>query len=442
MLEIVTTTAAEPFVRRDAAALDAVIQHLRTEQIVLSMQFFSPQGEVVAGNFDGDAIENDLLGKTLILIDSPMLHWSPDRLTGCQAIIFDRKPVGEVAIALSTAQLQQNLAVLRRQGIEVALLSTAIASLLAFFLSRTITKPLKTLVEAANRLAAGGLNQRIEIRTHDELAALGAAMEHMRAELQESYSNLELEVSDRTRALERRTRELSELNANKDKFFTILSHDLQTPISGLLDLIAFIPENLEHLNQAELRETLDTMRTALENFHELLKNLFTWSGIQRGTLTHHPQILDIHEIVRRNLSLLMPIAEKKHVRLKNLIPIGTRAYADPDMVYAIVRSLLSNALKFTAAGDNVRVSVEVQENHMLQVSVADTGVGIRQEDLAKLFRPDVTHQTCGTAGEEGTGVGLLLCKELVEQNGGTIWVESAIGKGTTFRFTLPFPPEL
>ena len=211
--------------------------------------------------------------------------------------------------------LHEKIDTLRKQGIEAALLATALSVLVALFVSRTITKPLKLLVEAANRLAFGGLNQRIEIRSHDELAALGAAMEHMRAELQELYSNLELEVSERTRALETRTQQLSELNAAKDTFFTILSHDLQTPISGLLELIDFIPENFENLDQAELKETLDTMRTSLENFYELLKNLFTWSGIQRGTIKHRSQILDIHDIVQRNVSLLMPFAEEKQVRL-------------------------------------------------------------------------------------------------------------------------------
>ena len=444
ILDALAIAAAEPLTDRNLASLEDFARRLHAEQVVMSIRFYDPDGLNLTGVSVSDTDESSSVepfGIRLVKSEFPIFEWQPDRVIGGQRIVWDGRISGAVSIVLSTASLQEKINDLRRQGLEAALLATAVSVLLALVMSRTITKPLASLVDAANRLAAGGLSQRIEIHTHDELSVLGAAMEHMRAELQELYSNLELEVSERTRALERRTHELSELNATKDKFFTILSHDLQTPISGLLELIAFIPENFENLNREELKETLDTMRTSLENFYELLKNLFTWSGIQRGTIEHRPQILDIHDIVRRNISLLMPFAEEKHVRLKSLIPTNTKAHADPDMVYAIIRSLLSNALKFTAPGGIVRVSVAVQEYNMLQISVSDTGVGIREEDQSKLFRTDVMHQTPGTAGEEGTGVGLLLCKELVEQNGGTIEVESEIGKGTTFRFTLPFPPE-
>ena len=445
ILETLTVTAAEPLVAGDSELLQSVVERLQQAQIVVSVRFYDSDGRVVAGTVPADtaASSSDVpLEHRVLAGDNAIFEWRPDRLIGGQRITTGQHVAGAVRVALSTAPLQEKIVTLRRQGIEAALMATALSVLVSMLVSRTITKPLELLVDAANRLAAGGLSSRIEIKSRDELAALGAAMEYMRAELQELYSNLELEVSDRTRALERRTHELSELNASKDKFFTILSHDLQTPISGLLELISFIPENLEHLNQDELKETLDTMRTSLENFYELLKNLFTWSGIQRGTIAHRPQGVDIQDIVNRNISLLMPLAEEKHVRLRSLIPAGTMAYADRDMVYAIIRSLLSNALKFTFPGDNVRVSADVRDHDTVHISIADTGVGIEQDDLSKLFRSDVTHQTPGTAGEEGTGVGLLLCKELVEQNGGTLRVESETGKGSTFQFTLPAPPEL
>ena len=443
-LETLAVVAAEPLGAGDGVLLQSVVERLQQTQMVVSIRFYTSDGRILAGTGTADTPASSSgahFEQRVLDYERAIFEWLPDRLVGERRITTGQHVTGAVRVALSTAPLQEKVATLRRQGLEAALIATALSVLVSMLVSRTITKPLELLVDAANRLAAGGLNSRIEIRTRDELATLGAAMEHMRAELQELYCNLELEVSERTCALERRTHELSELNASKDTFFTILSHDLQTPISGLLELISFIPENLEHLDLEEFKETLDTMRTSLENFYELLKNLFTWSGIQRGTIAHRPQTLDIQDIVSRNISLLMPIAEEKHVRLRSLIPAGTMAYADPDMVYAIIRSLLSNALKFTFPGDNIRVSAAVQEHDIVQISIADTGVGIEQDDLSKLFRPDVTHQTPGTSGEEGTGAGLLLCKELVEQNGGAIQVESETGKGTTFRFTLPCPPE-
>lgn len=441
LLAALTITAAEPLAEQRLSILQSAAEQLSREHMVMAIRFYDPEGQILA---EASARETPFVqthNPFRMPVVSPTFEWFPDRLLGWQIIAINNRTIGAVSIALSTTPLHKKIGDLRKQGIEAALLATGISVLLALFISRTITKPLALLVDAANRLASGGLNRRIEIRTHDELATLGAAMEHMRAELQELYSNLELEVSERTRALENRTQQLSELNAAKDTFFTILSHDLQTPISGLLELIAFIPENLENLDQAELKETLDTMRTSLENFYELLKNLFTWSGIQRGTIKHRPQILHIRDTVQRNISLLMPVAEEKQVRLKSDIAPNVTAYADPDMVYAIIRSLLSNALKFTFPGDNIRVSAADRQNNLIEISVVDTGAGIHKDDLPKLFRPDVSHQTPGTAGEEGTGVGLLLCKELVEQNGGSIWVESEIGKGSTFRFTLPSPPD-
>lgn len=441
VLNMLAATSARPLSDQEIATLRTVARHLEDDPVVMSVCFLTPEGERVAGQCLCALWDAANSAASTAAPNSLELSWTPDYLQGRMAVQFGNRIVGSVSVALSTTESRTAIAVLRRQGIEAAAVAAAVAVLLALLISHTITQPLRYLVESANRLAAGGLSQRIEVRTSDELAILASAMEHMRAELQELYSNLELEVSDRTRALELRTRELSELNTIKDKFFTIVSHDLQTPISGLLELITFIPENLEHLSETELKETLDTMRASLENFYELLRNLFTWSGIQRGTIQHHPQNVDIHAVVQRNIGLLMPLAEDKHVRLKNLVPPGTAAYADPDMVYAIIRSLVSNAIKFTFAGDSVRIAAAPDDDGLLRVSVTDTGAGIRAEDVPKIFCPDEVYQTPGTAGEEGIGVGLLLCKELVEQNSGTIWVESHLGDGSTFSFTLPLPPD-
>ena len=153
-----------------------------------------------------------------------------------------------------------------------------------------------------------------------------------------------------------------------------------------------------------------------------------------------PKLIDLSQIAAENVELFAPQAEQKQILLSNVIPKNTTAYADPSMVDTVIRNLLSNALKFTAPGGNVAVSTAEHAEHFLAVSVMDTGMGIAEEMLPKLFRIDTHYKNVGTAGEQGTGLGLILCKELVETNGGNLWVESEVGKGTTFTFTLPKQP--
>lgn len=254
---------------------------------------------------------------------------------------------------------------------------------------------------------------------------------------------LEHNVTERTAelrqshlTLEQKNAQLHAALASKDKFFAIIAQDLQTPLTGLLELTKFVPEHIGEFSPAEIQEIAGKLRGSLENLHELLKNLFTWSGLQRGTLKAQPQAVDLHTIIGRNLTLFIPAAEHKQVMLRSQVEPETMVYADPDMVYAIFRNLISNAIKFTFPGDKVTITA-IHQDHMIEVAIADTGVGISPENLGKLFREDVTFQTPGTEGEEGTGLGLLLCKSLVERLGGGIWGESEEDAGTTFHFTMP-----
>jgi signal transduction histidine kinase len=152
-----------------------------------------------------------------------------------------------------------------------------------------------------------------------------------------------------------------------------------------------------------------------------------------------PQDILIDEIAELNHSLATANAEQKQIILRNLVAKDTLAYADRDMIDTVFRNLVSNALKFTHSGGSIEVS-STQHETEIEIAISDTGTGITKEDLAKLFRIDLKHTHLGTAGEQGTGLGLILCKELVEKNGGRIWVESEAGKGTTFRFTVPTFP--
>lgn len=236
--------------------------------------------------------------------------------------------------------------------------------------------------------------------------------------------------------LQQKNRELQEVNASKDKFFSIISHDLRSPLSVILGMTELLRENFERYTPERAKEFLTRMYAAAERLHMLLENLLTWSRLQRGVMEYRPEDIDLHGIAEESRDLFLAKAEQKSVFLTNLIPRAISAFADYSMINTVIRNLVSNALKFTTTGDRIEVAAS-QRDTMVEICVRDTGTGISPEDMSKLFRIDVQHSNVGTAGERGTGLGLILCQELVERNGGAIWVESQLGEGTTFRFTLP-----
>lgn len=233
--------------------------------------------------------------------------------------------------------------------------------------------------------------------------------------------------------METRSEELERLNQVKDKFFSIISHDLRSPInalSGLLDLLdrgAVKPEELSrHIH--ELKSRFTHTRT-------LLNNLLDWTLLQMDKLSLHPVRIDIHKIVDENIQLLQSIPSKQ-IALYNEVAPGTIGFADANTVNLVIRNLITNALKFTNDGGKVVVSAKDGHTQWV-ISVQDNGVGMKDDVLNILFDKTAPYTTRGTANEKGTGLGLILCKEFVEKNGGRISVESEEGKGSTFSFTIP-----
>lgn len=236
-----------------------------------------------------------------------------------------------------------------------------------------------------------------------------------------------------------RTAELEQANASKDKFFSIIAHDLRVPFTGLLGMTEVFSENLANFTQEEIKEGLESLQHTAQTVYTLLENLLTWSRLQRGIIEYFPQDIFLEEIARYNVSLFSSNAEQKQIALTQVIASDIQAYADQNMIDTALRNLVSNAIKFTDKGGSITVSA-TEDEEVIEVAVSDTGTGIKAEDLDKLFHIDVKYSQVGTSGEQGTGLGLILCKELIEKNGGNIWVESEVGKGTTFRFTVPVFP--
>jgi signal transduction histidine kinase len=258
--------------------------------------------------------------------------------------------------------------------------------------------------------------------------------QNQRLNIQLSLKNKEIE--DQQKYVQKLNSELKDANETKDKFFSIVAHDLKSPFNSLLVLTSLLIEDYDTFTEAERKKFITQIKASSENTFALLQNLLDWASTQMGKTMLVQEKIDISKISEETLALLMPIARNKKIRIKSEIPANTIAYADKNMVSTVFLNLITNAIKFTPQNGQVEVR-SVLENKHVEVEVADSGVGISKDNLDKLFRLDHKIQTEGTAKEKGTGLGLILCKEFVEKNNGKIWVKSIEGKGSQFYFSLP-----
>lgn len=247
-------------------------------------------------------------------------------------------------------------------------------------------------------------------------------------ELKELNTNLEKKV-------ELRTQELKELNATKDKFFSIIAHDLKNPFNTLMGFSELLVNNIDSYEKTRIEEFIKIILQTSKNTYLLLENLLEWSRTQTGRLEMAPSIIDIYELVDENIDLIYNNASNKKLILSNNIPKNVRVFADANMIHTVIRNLLSNAIKYTNQGGEINISSKIQ-NSYIEITVSDSGIGIKPDNIKRLFRLDENYSTKGTAEETGTGLGLILCKEFVEKNGGEIWVKSTYGKGSDFTIKL------
>jgi len=244
------------------------------------------------------------------------------------------------------------------------------------------------------------------------------------------------EIDDQRNNVQKLNAELKEVNSTKDKFFSIVAHDLRTPFNSLIVLTGLLIEEYDLFTETERKEFIQQIKESSENTFSLLQNLLDWSRSQTGKQEINKEVLDLKSLVSKTIKLLKTNAENKKINVIDNIQRGTTAFVDKNMISTVLLNLISNAIKFTPENGEVEVSL-VQEKKKIEIMVSDTGVGIPNANLDKLFTIDHKIQTKGTANEKGTGLGLILCKEFVEKNGGKIWVNSKEGKGTQFHFTLP-----
>ena len=230
---------------------------------------------------------------------------------------------------------------------------------------------------------------------------------------------------------------LIELNATKDKFFSIIAHDLRSPFNSLLGLTKLLEDELPAMSQGQIQKIVVTMRKSATNLYSLLENLLEWSRLQRGFIPYTPEPILLLPKVMIETVLAVESANKKEIGLSYDIPEGLIVVADENMLGAILRNLTSNSVKFTPKGGKVVISAKPISGNWIEISVKDTGIGMNNDMVENLFKSDIDTGRQGTDHEPTTGLGLFICKDFVEKHGGKIWVESEIHMGTTFKFTLP-----
>jgi signal transduction histidine kinase len=237
--------------------------------------------------------------------------------------------------------------------------------------------------------------------------------------------------------LKKSEQQLRQLNADKDRFISILGHDLISPFNMLIGYSGLLLEDIRKLEIEDIENQLIQINKAAQNTFKLLEELLIWARTQSGKIPFCPRTLSFGDICRDILSTLSLVANSKKITINYTVANTLFVFADADMLKTILRNLVSNAIKFTNTNGLININAEEKAENVL-VSVSDNGVGIEPENVLKLFDFSYVLSTTGTADEKGTGLGLLICKEFVEKHGGKIWVESKEGRGSEFKFTIPF----
>lgn len=230
--------------------------------------------------------------------------------------------------------------------------------------------------------------------------------------------------------------ELAETNAMKDKFFSIISHDMRTPFHGLLGFSDYLTTDIDSLSIEEIKQICASINNSAKGLFNYFENLLAWSNVQSGRLKFKNTSIKISEIIKRAVSIINVNANTKVIKIKTELDENLYVYSDENMLSSVVQNLISNAVKFTEIGGRVLIKTK-SKGEQVEISIIDTGIGMNEEKLKNLFKIDHARSSKGTSNEKGTGLGLIIAKELIEKQGGKLKVESEVGKGSTFKFTLP-----
>jgi PAS domain S-box-containing protein len=235
-------------------------------------------------------------------------------------------------------------------------------------------------------------------------------------------------------------KKLMEINISKDKFFSIIAHDLRGPLGGVRNIIDLLANEYDQISDEEKKTIIKSLDNASKNTFDLLENLLQWSRLQTDRITYEPEIYDFHHTITSTINVLKTTADNKKISLLNKTKERVFAFFDKNMINTVLRNLINNSIKFTNPGGYIIIDSEIikeSNKDFLLVSITDNGIGMDKDNLSNIFRIDVVKSSLGTANEKGTGLGLLLCHDFIKKHNTKLWAESELGKGTKFIFTLP-----
>lgn len=298
---------------------------------------------------------------------------------------------------------------------------------------RIVDNEIRKAFKADDPSASYQLEHRI-IRTDGELRYVVVRFIFQKDELGKTIKFYG--VNQDITALKKAEIELRELNFSKDKFFSIIAHDLKNPFNIIIGLSEMLNEEIKSGDASRIEECAGMINNSAVQTLRLLENLLEWAKSQTGKILFNPVPIKLSELFNEEFNVLNDMAAGKNIELRSSVPDNLMIVADKNMIKTILRNLISNAIKFTYKNGKVEVKAVIDEKQV-EISVSDSGIGMTKETMAKLFKIDANLTTNGTENEKGTGLGLFLCKEFIEKHGGKIWVESESGKGSIFRFFLP-----
>jgi signal transduction histidine kinase len=342
--------------------------------------------------------------------------------------VLTEQPIQEIYVPLYASMLRTSGVLLF--GLGVALVAT-------LFVSRRVVRPLETLRQGVERIRQGDLSTRLELQTGDEIQILADEFNEMAAHLREAYSDLERKVAERTQELTTVNEKLVEVSEHKSRFLANVNHELRTPLSSIIGYARLLRRETEGQISLLQRENLKDLLRNAERLLRLIDSLLDFAKIEAGKMEVQLEPVRIEELVQGAAASIEPILNKVAVRLIRDIPSEIAPlYTDREKLRQIILNLLGNAVKFTDRGE-IRISAS-QEDGDFKLAVADTGIGIDKADVHRIFEEFDRGRLINDGSYRGTGLGLAIVKRLVGVLGGSIIVESEVGKGSTFTVTLPF----
>jgi PAS domain S-box-containing protein len=254
-----------------------------------------------------------------------------------------------------------------------------------------------------------------------------------------------VDITERKKAellIRRQNQELIKINDEKDKFFSIIAHDLRGPIGNFMGLTERMAEGMKDMTIDQLQEIATVMKKSSSNLYSLLGNLLEWSRMQRGLITFEPFSFLLKPKIFEIIKYATDVAANKEIVVSSCIPDKLEVFADENMLASIIRNLVDNAVKFTPKGGNISISACTIPGNKIEISITDSGIGMNKDIVENLFNHNINTSRKGTEGELSTGLGLMICKDFIEMHGGVITIESKAGEGSTFRFTIPVTDSL